>query len=774
MSTPTWREHLQDLIPVDVARELDNFEAQMRLRKGGKIEEKTFAELRLRRGAYGQRYDNGHRHDGTRTQDLLFPQKGLTKGPETEWDAPGMQRIKIPGGGISPTQLNLIADLADEYSDAILHITTRQDVQLHYVHIEDTPDLMRRLASVGITTKEACGNAVRNVTACPLAGVCHTEAFDVTPYTKQIMQFFLGHPDTLDFGRKFKIALSGCRHEACALVSIHDLGLIAINDAGERKFDIFVGGGLGAVPFQAKLLAEKVPLKEVLPLSQAIARLFARMGEKKNRQKARLKFVIQKVGIEEFKRLVAEERKAVPHDARHDAFGQGFESAAGEQPINPPTHLNGQPKPEGFEEWFKTNVYKQRQTGYAVATVTLPLGDLTSDQARALAVIADRFAGGNVRTTVEQNIVLRWVSESDLPTLFTELKKVGLSQPGAGTIVDVASCPGTDTCKLGIASSRGLAGELRDRLAVQAANLDEAVKNLRIKISGCFNSCGQHHAADIGFYGNSRNVGGYTVPHFQVMLGGQWTQNVASYGQAVGSIPSKAIPTVVERLTKRYVTERTSKGETFHEFTKRLGKKELKAMLDDLTHVPPHAEKPEYYTDWGDPREFTIGDMGTGECAGEVITLAQFGFTAAESQAFEASLKLDEGQYAEADRLALSAMLEAAKTLVKLQFQDVPDQPEAIVREFKARFVETKLFWDRFAQGQFANYLINRLENPPARAIDKDWAERIVAEAPLFIDAAHACHMKMQSGGQNNLVQVVTPTGSVPATTITPKSQFEI
>lgn len=767
MSTPTWRDQLQDSIPVDVARELDNFEAQMRLRKGGKIEEKTFAELRLRRGAYGQRYDNGHRHDGTKTQDLLFPQKGLTKGPETEWDAPGMMRIKIPGGGVNPTQLNLLADLADEYSDSILHVTTRQDFQLHYVHIEDTPDLMRRLAAVGITTKEACGNSVRNVTACPLAGVCHTEAFDVTPYTKQLMQFFLGHPDTLDFGRKFKIALSGCRHEACALVSIHDLGLIAVNDGGERKFDIFVGGGLGAVPFQAKLLAEKVAMSEVLPLSQAVARLFARMGEKKNRQKARLKFVIQKVGIEEFKRLVAEERKTIPHDPRWDAFGQGIESAT-EQPVNPPTHLNGQPKPEGFEEWFKTNVYRQRQAGYAVATITLPLGDMTTDQTRALAVIADRFAGGNVRTTVEQNMVLRWVSETDLSALYTELKKIGLATPGAGTIVDVTSCPGTDTCKLGIASSRGLAGELRERLAVQAANLDEAVKNLRIKVSGCFNSCGQHHAADIGFYGNSRNIGGYTVPHFQVMLGGQWSQNVASYGQAVGSIPSKAIPTVVERLTKRYVAERGSKTETFHEFTKRLGKKELKAMLEDLTVVPPHAENADYYSDWGDPREFTIGDMGMGECAGEVVSLAQFGFTAAESTAFEAQLKLEEGDYAEADRMAFAAMLEAAKTLVKLQFQDVPDNAASVIAEFKTRFVETKLFWDRFAQGQFANYLINRYENPPTRAVDKDWAERLVQEAPLFIDAAHACHMKMQAE-QNKLVQV-----GAPATTITPKSQFEI
>jgi sulfite reductase (ferredoxin) len=738
----TWKEKLTGQLPADWEREIDNFEAQMLLRKAQKIEDKVFAELRLRRGAYGQRYDNGRRHDGIKTQDINFPQKGKTKGPDTEWDAPGMQRIKIPGGGLNPAQMYLLADLADEYSDAILHVTTRQDIQLHYVHIEDTPDIMRRLAAVGITTKEACGNSVRNVTACPLAGVCHTEAFDVTPYSLQIMRFFLGHPDTMDFGRKFKIALSGCAHEACALVSIHDLGLIAVNDNGVRTFDVYVGGGLGAVPFQAKLLASKVPLNEILPLGQAVARVFARLGEKKNRQKARLKFVVQKLGLDEFKRVVYEELKTVPHDPRHDQFGAGAEDYR-EEAAMPPTHLNGQPRPEGFDEWAKTNVYYQKQKGYAVATLTLPLGDITSEQTRALAVLADRFAGGNVRTTIEQNIVLRWVSEADLPQLYTQLKEIGLAAPGAGTIVDVSACPGTDTCKLGIASSRGLAGELRDRLSVQAATLDASVKGLRIKISGCFNSCGQHHAADIGFYGNSRNINGYTVPHFQVVLGGQWTENCASYGQAIGSIPSKAIPTVVERLTARYLKERAAGTETFHAFTKRLGKKELKAMFDDLAAVPPHDVNPDYYTDWGDPREFTIGDMGMGECAGEIVTLVQFGFTAAESEAFEATLKLDAGDFKEADRLAYKAMLEAAKTLVKIQYRDVQDTPETIVAEFKTRYVEPKLFWDRFHAGQFANYLINRFENPPAVA-NKDWAERVVHEASLFIDAAHACNAKIQ------------------------------
>src|SRR5579864_9796946 len=243
MSVLTWKEKLEGQIPAEMAREIDQFEAQMSLRKQGKIEERVFAETRLRRGTYGQRYDNGHRHDGIQTQDLVFPNSPLTKGPDTQWDAPGMQRIKIPFGALNPTQMRVLADLAEEYSDDICHITTRQDIQLHYIHIEDVPTIFRRLAAVGITTREACGNSVRNVTACPLAGICHTEAFDVTPYAKACTYYLLGHPDTQDFGRKFKIAFSGCRDQACALVTIHDLGGIAvkrfINGKEQRGFALY-------------------------------------------------------------------------------------------------------------------------------------------------------------------------------------------------------------------------------------------------------------------------------------------------------------------------------------------------------------------------------------------------------------------------------------------------------------------------------------------------------------------------------------------------------
>ena len=736
----TWKEKLDDKMVPEFAREIEVFESQMGLRRQGTVDEKVFAETRLRRGVYGQRYDNGQRHDGTETKELNYLSGDLIKGPDTVWDAPGMQRIKIPFGGITPQQLETMADLADEYADAILHITTRQDVQLHFVHIEDTPDLMRRLAAVGITTREACGNSVRNVTACPLAGVCHDEAFDVTPYAKVLSQFLLGHPDVQDFGRKFKPALSGCSQHACGLVNMHDFGLIAktrvVDGEEKRGFELYVGGGLGAVPHNAKLFDEFVPEEDILPLAQAISRVFARLGEKQNRAKARIKFLVAKLGIDEFKRLVIEEKEQMPLDERWTSWIPEVPDYK-EEPLKVAQLLNGKPLPEGFEEWRETNVYMQKQPGYAVATITLPLGDISSWQSRRLADIARKYAGENMRTTVEQNIVFRWVSERDLPDLFEDLKAVGLGDPGAESIMDVVACPGTDTCKLGIASSRGLGGEIRDRLTSKSKEIDEAIKKLRIKLSGCFNSCGQHHVADIGFYGNSRTVDGHKVPHFQVLLGGKWRENAGSYGMTIGSVPSKSVPEVVELITSRFVAERESE-ETFQDYISRIGKKECRAMLQDLMKVPNYAEDSSFYSDWGDPREFTLGDMGKGECAGEVVELSEFELASAEGLSFEASVCLDDSDYEKADEFAYRSMLQAAKALIKTEWIDITDDPDQIVGEFRTRIYDTELFYDKYAKGKFAGYLFNRYENPPA-VHDPDDTHRRVEEAQLFLDAAHAC-----------------------------------
>src|SRR5271167_1230555 len=370
-SNALWKEELSGKMPENLARELDIYETEIALRKQGKIDERLFAETRLRRGTYGQRYDNGQRYDGAKFQEVVYPSGALTKGPNTMWDAPGMQRIKIPGGGLNADQLETLADLAEEYSDGIAHVTTRQDFQLHYVHIEDTPSVMRRLAAANITTREACGNSVRNVTACPYSGVCPDEKFDVTPYSRAMSKFLMGHPDTQNFGRKFKHSFSGCSQHACGLASMHDMGMVAVtqieNGKEKRGFEVSVGGGLGAVPYQAKLFDKFVPPEELLPLAQAIARVFARLGEKKNRNRARIKFLIQDLGIEKFKELVLEERKILPYDPRWTEYikdAQQFE----ETPLRPggkwPTSGS-----DSFKRWASTNTRPQKDEGYVTVTV---------------------------------------------------------------------------------------------------------------------------------------------------------------------------------------------------------------------------------------------------------------------------------------------------------------------------------------------------------------------------------------------------------------------
>ncbi|HVZ61390.1 MAG TPA: nitrite/sulfite reductase [Terriglobales bacterium] len=738
----TWKEKLESITPEPMAREIDIYETQLDLRKKGKIEEKLFAETRLRRGAYGQRYDNGQRHDGEKTQTLAFP-PAETKGPSTLWDAPGMQRIKIPFGKVSPEQVEVLAECAEEYSDAILHVTTRQDFQLHYVHIEDTPDIMRRLASVGITTREACGNSVRNVTACPLAGVCHQETFDVTPYANAITYFLLGHDDTQGMGRKFKIAFSGCAQNACGLTNFHDIGCIAkvreVNGTSQRGFAFYVGGGLGAVPYPALLFDEFLPEEELLPVSQAITRVFTRLGEKQNRQRARLKFLVKKLGLEEFKRLVLEERQTLRPDPRWTAFLSELH-AGDEQPVRPAGKLPKGSYSNDFEQWRRTNTQPQRQDGYVVASITLPLGDLTSDQARQLADIARQFSGVTLRTTAEQNLVLRWISEAELPALFEALKAAGLAEGGASTISDIVACPGTDTCKLGISSSRSLAAELRHQLSASGLTQIEGARDLHIKTSGCFNSCGQHHVADLGYLGVSRNINGRRVPHFQLVIGGEWQNNAGAFGLAIGAIPSKRVPEFTRRIAQMYA-EQKQEGEQLSAFVNRIGKKTVRGMIEELQKIPSYEQDPSFYADWGDPREYTIDDMGIGECAGEVVSSMQFGMAGSEREIFEAQILLDENNFEAAGQRAYSAMLQAARTLVRERNPNAGTDPEEIVSEFRKHFYDTQLFFDPYAGGKFAHYFF-RVHEVQGKAAGKEAAHQIIEEAQLFVDAVHQCYTR--------------------------------
>jgi sulfite reductase (ferredoxin) len=782
MSQRTWEAQLGARVPRDVASQISAYETDLELRRLGQLDERLFNEARLRRGVYGQRYDNGQRHDGARTRVLKYPSDAF-KGPSTLWDAPGMQRIKIPFGAVTVEQMEVLADLAEEYSGGIVHVTTRQDFQLHFVHIDDTPDIMRRLAAVGITTLEACGNVVRNVTTCPLAGVCRDEPFDVTAHARALAAFLLGHPDAQAFGRKFKVAFSGCKAAACGVTSFHDLGFIArtreVNGTVRRGFELWVGGGLGPVPRRAELFDPFLPAEEVLPVAQAVCRVFARLGEKKNRARARLKFLLAKLGIDEFRRLVMGEWRTLPVDAR---WTNHLRSGTRRQTIEPPpgsaqdpfTLGPAQDRPlrpassagakiaargdrPGFEAWERTNVYPQRQEGYVTAAVTLPLGDLSAQQMQGLAALARTYTGDTVRTTVEQNIVFRWLAAADVHDFYGGLERIGLAEPGASSIVDVTACPGTDTCKLGIASSRGLAGELRRQLAEQDALADSAVKGLHIKVSGCFNSCGQHHVADLGFYGVSRKVEGRTVPHFQVVLGGQWEENASSFGLSIGAVPAKRIPEVVARLTDRYRRDGLAQ-EPFREFVQRTGKGALRAALQDLMEVPDYEDDPSLYSDWGDSRVFSVADIGAGECAGEVVTRFDFHIAASERQAFEAQVLLDQGREREAARGAFRAMLLAADALLGFvgagakgpaaTDAELDAAAERIVEAFRGRFFESKLFFDPYAGPKFANYLFALHEEGPEE-LRAGAARAHVEEAQLFIEAAHACHARLIESGRS-------------------------
>jgi len=526
---------------------------------------------------------------------------------------------------------------------------------------------------------------------------------------------------------------------------MHDLGVIAkIREADgreQRGFEVYVGGGLGTVPYQAKLYSEFLPVEELLPLTIAIARVFTKYGEKRNRNKARIKFLVHQLGIEEFRRRVEEERTELPFDpaweqalAAVPAYEEKPKREAGLVEIEPAG-------PDGFAAWKRTNVYAQRQPGYSTVTVALPLGDITAPQLRRLADIARKYVNETVRTTVEQNFVLRWVSDTDLAAVYEELAAAHLEEASANTIADITACPGTDTCKLGIASSRGLAAELRARIAERGAEIDEAVRGLHVKISGCFNSCGQHHVADIGFYGVKRNKNGYEVPHFQVLLGGQWEENAGAYGLAIGAVPSKRIPETVDRITGRYLAGRRE-GEAFQAFIKRIGKAACMKMIQDLMEVPSHDADPSFYTDWADAREFTVGDMGVGECAGEVVSPAQFQLAACERETFEAQLHLEQGDAARAARVSYEAMMHGAQALLSHKLGAAPRDREQVLAAFRTHFYDTKLFFDRFAQGKFAHYYFDAHEyNGGAR--DAESARQQIEEAQLFIEAAHSCYGRM-------------------------------
>ncbi|WP_243027013.1 nitrite/sulfite reductase [Thermus albus] len=524
-----------------------------------------------------------------------------------------MVRIKLPAGRISPEALRVLAEVAEQYAEnRLAHVTTRQAVQLHHVHRRYLPELLRKVNRVGLTTREACGHSIRAITCCPFAGVSPEEPFDVTPYAEATYRYFLRHPVGQNLPRKFKIAFEGCGTDH-ARTPIHDIGAVAALEGGKRGFRLYVGGGLGAAPMSAEPLEPFTPEEDLLPTILAVLRLFDRHGNRKVLTQARLKFLVKKWGIAAFREAVREERRIV----KLTASGEDLKAWQPPQDSSPPPLPSPPRKPfsfaPGFDEWRRTNLFRQKQEGYYTVTVRLPLGDITPKGLRALAAIAETYAG-EVRSAISQNLLLRFVPEEALGGLYEALLQAGLASPQAHTILDITRCPGADTCNLAITHSRGLAQALEAHLANLPLVRDPGLRPIAMKISGCPNSCGQHHIADIGFYGSSRKVGEREVPHYTLLLGGRTREGEARFGQIVARIPARRTPEAVERILRRYQQER-QEGENFQAFLDRVGVASFKPLLADLQEIPPYEEAPGFYEDLGAEGEVFQVSLGRGECA---------------------------------------------------------------------------------------------------------------------------------------------------------------
>ena len=588
IKAPVQSEFAQDKTNDPIVKaEIDTFERNVReWRAGGGLGD-DFRPYRLQHGTYGQRQQNQQ-----------------------------MVRIKVPHGTMTPEQLHAVAECAELYAPRKLgHVTTRQAIQLHFITLEDVPALMRRLAEVGVTTREACGNTVRNVTADPLSGIAEDTVFDVTPYAEATLRYFLRNPLNQKMPRKFKITYSASPADR-GMTPIHDVGLTATVRDGREGFRVVVGGGLGAAPRVADLLEEFIPAAEQLRTIEAVIRVWDRLGERRNKNKARLKFLIAKLGIDEFRRLYEAELATLPPSFDEQYREPDF-TLLEEEPLtgSHASRNGGRAAPrDGFEVWRRTNALRQKQAGWHTVYVLLPIGDVSADQMHALAEITRKYANGHIRTAATQNFVLRWVHEDDLPALHGELLDLGLAEDQAMTISDVMTCPGADTCSIGVTSSKGLGTELRER--IRGANgkyRDPLINDLKIKISGCPNSCGQHHIADIGFYGMAIRSGERQVPAFQLLLGGSG-QGEGRLGKMIMKVPAKYIPDALDTLIDAYVSERAD-GEKLPAWSNRVGKAHVQEVLAEYKAVPEFTKDPMAYVDWGQNKLFTLDDMGEGECA---------------------------------------------------------------------------------------------------------------------------------------------------------------
>jgi sulfite reductase (ferredoxin) len=581
--------------------DIEKFEHLLELHLRSEVDEDAFRVFRLNNGVYGQR-QGGHNQ---------------------------MIRIKFPYGSVTAEQLEKLADIADNYSRGWGHLTTRQNVQYHYVQLERVPDLLRDLASVGLTTREACGDTVRNVMGCHLAGACPYEVLDISPWAEATFRYFLHHPYAQRLPRKFKINFSGCVTD-CGQAMFNDVGVVAVarpTAAGEveRGFRIFVAGGLGANPHPAQALEEFTAREDLLPTIEAVLRTFDHYGNRDNKLRARLKWVVDAVGIDELRRRIIRERKLLLASSTWPGGIPALVSELGDEPAGvatgiEPSPMNAPvtfrvsakttPNVDPFARWESANVIVGVAKGTVSAIAYSELGDITSEQFRALAAIVRDF-GIDVRVTNRQNLAFRGLTTDQLPDLHKRLDAIGMAEPGAELARDVVSCPGADTCNLAVTQSRGLASDIGR--ALEEAGLAD-VGGVRINISGCTNSCGQHHIADIGFNGVERRAHGRPAPGYQMLLGGHVGDTEIEFGQRALRLPAKAAAEATVRLVGRYAEERQV-GELFAGWMERAGGvKTLAAELKDLDFWPDPDEHPEYYVDFDETGPY-VAEVGEGECA---------------------------------------------------------------------------------------------------------------------------------------------------------------
>ncbi|WP_109299702.1 HEPN domain-containing protein [Aquimarina sp. AU474] len=648
----------------------------------GKIDEEKFRSLRLARGVYGQR------------------QEGVQ-----------MIRIKLPYGKVLSNQLRRICEVSDEYSRGRLHITTRQDIQIHYVDLNRTPELWTELEKDNVTLREACGNTVRNVTASETAGIDPKEPFDVSAYADALFRFFLRNPISQEMGRKFKVSFSGTEEDT-GLSYMHDLGFIAKIENGVRGFKVMLGGGLGSQPRHADELYSFLPSDKIIPLMEGVLRVFDRHGERKSRAKARMKFLLKDIGLEAFKGLIEAEQNAIAQKTvAIDA--EAFQVSTPVTVEVPEVEVRDQ---KAFDLWKSTNVISQKQEGYVAIGIKVLLGDFYTDKARLLANLVEKYAAGEIRLSLRQNILIPFVKEDLLAFFYQELEKLGFVEAGYNKAIDITACPGTDTCNLGIASSTGIAEELERVIKAEYPQYLEK-EDLVIKISGCMNACGQHNMANIGFQGMSvRTKDKLVAPALQVLLGGgNLGGGNGRFADKVVKIPSRRGPEALRRILDDF--EVNANGKLFVDYYEEKGEKYFYDFLTDLSNVDNLTQ--EDFIDWGTEDNY-VKAIGIGECAGVVIDLIATLFLESEEKIENAKVSFDNEVYSDAVYHAYSSLINSAKALLLAENKKT-NTHASIINQFDEEFVSSNKI---HLEGTFADLVYQLQKNAPSKNFALDYIKK--------------------------------------------------